>query len=238
MLLTLIYAIHVASGKDLLSIKMNDASWLGFFQWLSIIAILISLIGAICSNYLETRVTNAMKSEIAHIYKQAAESNAIAANANKRTEELKAENLKLAVELERNRLARLEIERRVGPRYISPEEKETIISVLRPYAGQRIIIRVVSRDPEVQSFAADMNAALKGAGWQVTLDNSSVQQNPIPYGIRCLISKQPSDSVLAFLSTLKKLTIDFTEQRLVEATDIPDDYLIIHIGLKRSYSRN
>jgi hypothetical protein len=70
----------------------------------------------------------------------AAKSNEVAATANERAEELKAENLKLGLQLEKERQARRLIERRLAPRFLSAEEQKIITEAIRPYSGHRISI--------------------------------------------------------------------------------------------------
>ena len=105
---------------DFFPLDVDDDWWLKFFQWLSIVAVAISLVAAYCSNILSDRVTKRMQGEIANSNKMAAKSNEIAATTNERAEELKADNLKLGIRLEEEKLARLEIERQLADRFLSP----------------------------------------------------------------------------------------------------------------------
>lgn len=158
-----------------------------------------------------------------------------AAEASENSEILKKENLKLGIELERERQERLKLARRVGERTIYPEEKDFIVSKLRAYPNQKITINIwASNDPEVNAFAEQIMNVLKEAGWNVIPGDKTYLISPSPpfYAIRCRIFKQPSLS--DFLSVLEKLDIDHWVQR-VEAMDVGDDYLIIDIGQKRPY---
>lgn len=150
-----------------------------------------------------------------------------AANATKQAEELKNENLKLGIKLEEERKARLEIERRVGPRFISPKEREIIISNLRPYPDQPIVVYEPGQDIEAKSYAEQIIGALKEAKWNVTVNIGYFRTPPL-YGIFCPVSKQPSRSVQAFVSTFQNLGINLT----IESTDTPADYVHLEIGLK------
>src|ERR1700761_3433568 len=53
-------------------------------------------------------------------------------------EELKTENVRLAAEVEQGHEARLEVLRRFGPRAVSQAAAAGIVSVLQPYAGQKV----------------------------------------------------------------------------------------------------
>jgi hypothetical protein len=76
-----------------------------------------------------------------------AKSNETAAKANQRTEEIRSDNLKLGLQLEKKKQARLDIERRLAPRFLSHDEQPVITELIRPYAGHRVAISG-NGDPE------------------------------------------------------------------------------------------
>ena len=174
---------------DVFPLDMDDEWWLKVFQWLSIVAIVISFIAAYCSNIFSDRVTKKMQREIAKSNQMAAESNQMAATANERAEELKGENLKLGIRLEEEKSARLEIQRQLAPRYLSPKERKVIAEAIRPYAGHEIKVAGIG-DPESVLYADQFAMLLETSKWQVEKIHGALL-GPPQYGIFLVKSRSP-----------------------------------------------
>ncbi|HEX3685696.1 MAG TPA: hypothetical protein VHU83_24405 [Bryobacteraceae bacterium] len=85
--------------------------------------------------------------------------------AQDRIEELKSENVRLAAQVEQEHEARLEIQRRFGPRFVSPVAATAIVAALRPYAGQKLNFGYFT-ELETAAFAEQVLDALKASGWK------------------------------------------------------------------------
>lgn len=84
--------------------------------------------------------------------------------AQDRLEELKNENLRLAAQLEQEHEARLQIQRRFGPRVLSPSMTAEITAALQPFAGQKVNFGYFT-ELETAAFAEQLLNTLKAAGW-------------------------------------------------------------------------
>jgi hypothetical protein len=165
---------------------------------------------AYCSNIFSDRVTKRMQGEIAKSNEMAAKSNEIAATANERAEELKAGNLKLGITLEEEKLARLEIQRQLAPRFLSPKEQKIIAEVIQPYAGHDIKVAGIG-DPESELYADQFARLLDKSKWKVEKIHGALL-GPPQYGIFLVTSEKPDQAVQALISALKKAGIKFKPQ--------------------------
>ena len=195
---------------DVFPLDMDDEWWLKVFQWLSIVAIVTSFIAAYCSNIFSDRVTKKMQREIAKSNQMAAESNQMAATANERAEELKGENLRLGIRLEEEKSARLEIQRQLAPRYLSPKEQKVIAEAIRPYAGHEIKVAGIG-DPESVLYADQFAMLLESSKWQVEKIHGALL-GPPQYGIFVVTSEKPDQAVQALIAALKNAGIRFKPQ--------------------------
>jgi hypothetical protein len=74
-------------------------------------------------------------------------------------------NLNLLVEQER--LARVELQKLVQWRTISPEQQKAIAARLKRFPGVRIAFSVNAGDPESFAFATEIATAAAEAGWSI-----------------------------------------------------------------------
>ncbi|MBZ9650013.1 hypothetical protein K9B33_20985 [Sphingobium sp. 3R8] len=87
------------------------------------------------------------------------------ADAAERTQELKTNNTKLQLELERERLERLRIEREMKPRRLSQAQAAELIALLHKIGPRQGRITSAMNDPEAHRLALDFNSVFKAAGW-------------------------------------------------------------------------
>lgn len=80
-------------------------------------------------------------------------------------EELKNENVRLAAQLAEEHEARLAVLRRFGPRGVSPAATAGIVSILQPYAGQKVNFGYFT-ELETAAFAEQLLNAFKESGWK------------------------------------------------------------------------
>jgi len=80
------------------------------------------------------------------------------------------ETARLSKIAEDERLARIKIEEKIAPRRFTAEQKKTIASKLRVFAGQKTFLRPYKGDTESIELAEDIFDALgpRGAGWDVS----------------------------------------------------------------------
>jgi hypothetical protein len=188
---------------DLPFFKVDDETALTVSNWVSIIAILISLVGAYLTHVFSNRVNAKTGVEIA-------KSNELAANANQRTEELRSDNLKLGLQLENERIARLDIERRLADRFISDKERQIIAEAIEPFRLHSIMITAIG-NPESELYAKQLIALFAGAGWRVDTHVGSLM-GPPQYGLFLLVPKEPGKAAQALISALNKAGIIFKQQ--------------------------
>jgi len=138
------------------------------------------------------RVTSAKDAELKTLQSRSAEAVAQAAIANKEQrrleadiaqakahhEELRKENLKLQLAVEKERAVRLQLEQRLGPRHIGAAQRGTIASALAAFQGQKVSIIMYPGDPEIAAFANEIRATLAAAGMAVTMAPALVFGKP------------------------------------------------------------
>lgn len=103
---------------------------------------------------------------------QIAEANAKAEDARKGTETAKTEAAKANAEAakanekaESERLARLKIEERLAPRFLTTEQQNELSEKLKKFAGQNLDIFAFGDTPEIIRITYLVNSALISAGW-------------------------------------------------------------------------
>jgi hypothetical protein len=195
---------------DFLPLELDDEWWLKLFQWVSMLTIVITFIATYCTTVFSDRVTKRMQREIATSNELAAKSNEVAATANERAEELKAENLKLGLQLEKERQARLLIERRLAPRFLSLDMQRIIAEAIRPYVGHEIKVAGIG-DPESELYADQFARLLDASKWKVEKIHGALL-GPPQYGIFLVTSEKPDQAVQALVAAMKKAGIKFKPQ--------------------------
>ena len=123
--------------------------------WSNILYIVLVALGAVALTQLTTLVNAAKDRELARFRTEAdtkiEQSRKDAAEANARAEE-----------------AQLELARIIEPRTIAPEDQQTLIDRLKPFAGQRYDLTVFA-DSESQNLLWSIYRILNEAGWPLRL---------------------------------------------------------------------
>lgn len=120
---------------------------------------------------------------------------------NNKLDEATKKNLNLAAQLEQEHQARLQIQRRFGPRILSPAASSGIVAGLQPFAGQKVNFGYFT-ELETAAFAEELLDALKAAGWNPQIFKLKSMQ-PL-YGIECG-GPNPEDPALQALADSLKL---------------------------------
>lgn len=163
---------------------------------------------------------------------RAARSQLDAAEAMRQQETLRAQNLILETNLERERSERLRLEARVAPRSISAEQRATIVRTLRPAPGQKFTagIRVPYGTAESTRYADQLRAVFLAAGWNApdVVHNmvAGVQQ---PSGVIVVATGQSSPSGALIRRAFQQSDVEAQYQ-----TDpaLPLDSVVIIVGQK------
>lgn len=90
------------------------------------------------------------------------------AKANQRAQELHESNAKLEIELEKERIERLRLEKALAPRRISSEEKRVLLVILQKLPQQITKITCIMNDPESHVLALDFAKVFNDANWSET----------------------------------------------------------------------
>lgn len=189
---------------------------------------LIGTIGAIWSGALRERYADARLSDNE---KETAQAKSVAALANEQTAQLKIEASGLAIQLEKEKTTRLELEQAVAPRIM---EQYKSSEALKKIPGVTAIITNIP-DIESQRMAGQLAATLSMAGWKYKF----VPYNPsdiYPDGV--VIEKNvgaiPEDdlSPQATEILLEQLKNNKIESRYMPARDLPPNTIVIKVGFK------
>ena len=157
-----------------------------------------------------------------------------------RLEELKSENLRLTAQLEQEHEARLDIQRRFGPRVVSPVASAGMLAALQPYAGQKVNFGYFT-ELETAAFAEQVLDALKASGWKPQVFKLKNMQ-PL-YGVTCGGPNSVDPALHALAGALKLVD----KRAAVESSAAPvlsqalqpqlADQLWVLVALKRPHLR-
>ncbi|HEV2491690.1 MAG TPA: hypothetical protein VG204_01310 [Terriglobia bacterium] len=151
-------------------------------------------------------------------------------HANAEADKIKRQAIELQITLAR-------LQRLVGPRFISPEERESIISSLHLYPRNTIEIREITGDSEAKSYAEEIIDSMSGTGWTVKPDRGTLEIGPpfhYFYGLHCYLSSKPSPGVRRFMSIFQKFGVDMTLHPSEGATT---NQLTVLVGYHRPYTQ-
>ena len=208
--------------------------------WSNIIYIVLVALGAVGINHLTNLVNAAKDRELAKFQTEAdtkiEQSRADAAEANARAEE-----------------AQLELARITEPRTIAPEDQQTLIDRLKPFAGQRYDLTVFA-DSESQRLLWSIYRTLNEAGWVYTNAHTSALESGMSLritrnltvrvsadtGIKASMQTglrfdSPTAAALAELKvSMEEAGLEFSAGFLHNAKEnVPDDLIVIAVGEKR-----
>ena len=102
--------------------------------------------------------------------------------AQKRIAELQRENARLGGEVEAEKQARLDVQRRFGPRGVLPASASAMIEGLAPFVGQRVNFAYFT-ELETAHFAERVLDVLRRAGWKPQV--FKVKTMAPLYGVHC-----------------------------------------------------
>jgi hypothetical protein len=171
---------------------------------------------------------------------QHAQTQAEIQKAQRTIEELKKENAQLATQFEEEHEARLIIQRRLGPRHVSPKANLAIIATLQPFAGQKLNFGYFA-DVETAAFAEQLLDAVKAAGWKPQVFKLKNIQ-PI-YGVECGGPNPQEPALQALTQALqfvdKEAAAEGSGTSIMGQALQPQltDQLWVMVGLKRPHLR-
>lgn len=176
------------------------------FSTFYIVALVVGAISSTGILYCSNRLQRAANIKIA-------EANKAAALANERAEELAKENL--------------EIRKAMADRFLSEEEKTTLVNT----GGRgRVMTITFIADREATDYARLLEAAFKSGGWGVGRQyRQQHDPDPTPRGIICRVSNNPDAAVKMVISALQKVR---ASPRIEEVLAARPDFLEVVVGSK------
>ena len=165
-------------------------SWKTFFEIGGVVLLFLTfLFGA--GAWYTTRKINARQAEQLRGFQQTltradeelAQTKLDLSTQQQRTAEAETQAAQAKDTAAKSEFALLELQNRLAHRSLTAEQEVRLISLLKPYAGTRIVVRKLG-DDEASAFAEDVLSVLAKAGWAVQL-NSIGSMSPPPYGVRC-----------------------------------------------------
>lgn len=140
---------------------------------------------------------------------------------------------------EREHLARVRIEARLAPRYLSPEGRRSLVAVLKPFAGGRFWVVAETNDYDKGSeqlrFAEQLSAVLVEAGW---IKDGAVTKTPLPIyrrvtsrGVEVGYSSGKASDLKVAQTLVAGLAAANIDSVPVAFTDI-ETGLVINVGLR------
>lgn len=182
--------------------------------------------------------TNKTASETARM--ESEKGQAELSTAQSRIQRLQSENAQLGSELEAEKQAGLEIQRRFGPRGVLPATRSAMLTLLQPFTGRKLSFGYFT-ELETAAFAERVLDVLKSAGWKPQVFKLK-SMTPI-YGIQCG-GPNPEDAALnALMAALKLVDGHLTTQDAEAASMLRSaqpqvtDQLWVLVALKRPHLR-
>jgi len=199
------------------------------------VVLLVGLAGELTAlvqtSNVTSKITEILRNDIAAAYKSAADATIEAGKANERGKELENQNLKLAIKLEEEKEKRLEIERKLAPRFLASRQRAAMLWSLRAHANYRITITRLL-EAEAGSYADQISDVFKDAKWDVQFQYIGTLSPPV-YGLQCKISSRPDSACEAVRSAFARAGIRLT---LVNDGTLRNNVELL-IGLKPPYDR-
>jgi len=180
------------------------------------VAVVAALGSSVISYYISEETQTAATRDIAG-------ANATAGRANEAASQAHERSLKLAIELEQERIARLEIEARVQeqgaqvkglmPRRLSDDQKKSIIDEASKKQSS-ILMLMDTNAADMKYLFAEVSGALQAAGWKVQTGQMTGIASPPPSGIGLLVSdtKNLSDAENILKAVFDNARIPFDVQ--------------------------
>ena len=160
----------------------------------------------------------------------AATARAETAEAVKEQEQLKKINLELSLQVEKERVARLQLEERIAPRKFTAQQRSQLITSLEANRGP-ITITVPSNDVEAWNFAQIIAEALLASGWTVQGVNQAALVN-IPPGLTLVMHSAAAQPPNAGLLQRALNAIGFATQGVTDQ-NVQTGTMLLLVGSKQ-----
>jgi hypothetical protein len=160
--------------------------------------------------------------------------------AQKRIAELQSENTRLGGEVEAEKQARIDTQKRFGPRGVLPASATTMIETLAPYVGQKVNFAYFT-DLETAAFSERVLDVLRRAGWKPQVFKLKTMA-PL-YGVYCGSPNADDPTFKALSSALQLVDKHLSTQNqdtiamLRSAQPQITDQLWVLVALKRPHLR-
>ena len=143
----------------------------------------------------------------------------------------RAEQTALSVELEKERIKRLELEAALAPRILLPAQQAALSLALSGTTGKITVFHF--SDAETTNFADKIMTAIETAGLSVSVVPSVMMGGPLPRGVIF----QPSPTATASLNdairnALSAAHVPFEETAFRPIRNIPQNQPIVLVGAK------
>jgi hypothetical protein len=143
----------------------------------------------------------------------------------------RAEQAALSVELERERIKRLELEKALAPRSLMPAQQAALSLALAGTAGTITIFHF--SDAETTNFADQIMTSIESGGLSVSVVPSMMMGGQLPRGVIF----QPSPKATASLNdairnALNAASVPFEEKAFRSIPNVPQDQPIVLVGAK------
>ena len=139
---------------------MSLESWKSFFEIGALVLLFLTFVFGAGALITASRLNAVQAKELSELRLKAVE-------AGDRATKNEQEAARLAKEAESERIARLELEARVGWRRLGPSAQSEIAAHLAAYAGEPALVAYDLNDLEASTFASDIVATLHTAKWEV-----------------------------------------------------------------------
>ncbi len=194
-----------------------------FAQWAVATFTAIAILAASRKNTLD-RTAELKKEEIV------VKTNKIAAEANLQAKEIEKKNLELQSQAEKERIARLALEKQIAPRTITVDQRQSLIGILKAAKNATIKMRATNSTPESTQFAEQIRDMFVAAGWNAPpVFLNMVVGIAIPPGIQIVVNDNKSTLGILIQTAFRSVGID-TPGSI--QPNIPPDTVIMVIGQK------
>ncbi len=209
-----------------------EAALAALDTWIQVFAVLVAIgivgeVGFGVRHWILNRRLQALQNyedlkrqaEIARLNKEAGDARKSAGDAIERAAKAEERAAEANKKAEEERLARLKIEERLAPRRINAEQISRLVKDLKSLSGKKVILLVVSGNPETSVFGNSLRDALKTSGLIVELRPGMILGTVNP-GISLTIGKNR----FADANILANALIDAgLAEKPIPADKIPDD---------------
>jgi hypothetical protein len=219
------------NSLDGLSSVINRANW-GIAATL-FLGFVFTAIVIVAGNRKDAllRVTELEKEQtIAQTKKLSAEANERAAKLELTAEQIRSQNLSLQADLERERIKRLELERQVGFRSFSKEERGRLIGALARARDSVVNIQAPNSSSESSHFAEGLRDVFMAAGWHAgPVLYNIVGGMPIERGVLMIVCDKRSVPGMLVQQTFHTVG---TEIKAAFDPRMPEGTVVLVVGQK------